>query len=235
MNIKLKIALATALLPVSALSHASLIVGGSRLLDDTGVAQLSTWLGQGDITLTNIFTRDSGNSSAAAFHAAADGKGATFVLFRGTENGVTATFGGYNPRSWKSNGTWNTYFQGSSPEAFIFNLTTSILRRELSSSYLQTYNNAEYGPTFGSGHDIYIDGTLTGGYSFGESYEMDFLGQSIVSGAAYNGNGFVISELEVFTVVPDASVPEPSSVFLVGLGILGLTTVRRKSTRSERT
>lgn len=235
MNIKLKLAFATALLSASTLSHASVIVGGSNLLDDTGVAQLSTWLGQGDITLTNIFTKDSANSSASAFHAAADGKGATFVLFRGTENGVTATFGGYNPRSWRSNNTWNTYFQGSSPEGFIFNLTTSILRRELSSNYLQTYNNVEYGPTFGSGHDIYIDSTLTSGYSYGESYEMDFAGQSILSGAAYNGSGFVISELEVFTVVPDASVPEPSSAFLLGLGILGLTAVRRKSTRSERT
>jgi len=232
MDIKLKAALATALLSISALSHASVIIGDSNLLDDIGVAQLSTWLGRSDITLTNIFTKGSDNSSAAAFHAAADGRGATIVLYHGTENGVTTTFGGYNPLSWKSNNTWNTYFSGLNPAAFIFNLTTSTLRRELSDNYLQTYNGVDYGPTFGSGNDIYVNSTLTGGYSFGESFETDFLGQSILSGAAYDGNGFAIDQLEVFTVA--SSVPEPSSVALLGLGVLGLATARRKSTRSER-
>lgn len=231
MNTKLKVALATALFSVSTLSHASLIVGGSNLLDANSVAQLSTWLGQGDITLTNIFTKGAANSSAAAFHAAVDRKGATFVLFSGTENGVTATFGGYNPREWKSNNMWNTYFAGLDAPAFIFNLTTSTLRREVSDNYFQTYNDAEYGPTFGSGHDIYVNNTLSSGFSYGESFEADFLGKSIVTGAAYSENGFVINQLEVFTVVPDARIPEPSSVALLGLGILGLATIRRRPTR----
>ena len=55
-----------------------------------------------------------------------------------------------------------------------------------------------------------------------------------MSGVDYDGTGFVLNELEVFTVISETTIPEPSGVALLGLGFLGLATVRRKSTGSKR-
>ncbi len=76
-----------------------------------------------------------------------------------------AVIGGYNPQSWNSSGTYNIANTDAERTAFIFNLSTSILLREILSTdpdtygagHRQTYNgnNSSYGPTFGGGHDFY--------------------------------------------------------------------------------
>src|SRR6478736_5996599 len=49
------------------------------LLSAAYEAQLETWLGQGDLDFTSVFIKTDGATSLD-FHAAADGKGATFTL-----------------------------------------------------------------------------------------------------------------------------------------------------------
>jgi hypothetical protein len=93
---------------LAAPAQAAVMVGGSALLASGDADQLESWLGEGAITLTNTFTKQAGDD-AVYFHAAADGKGLTFVVMYGTENstGKSAVYGGYDPQSWRSSSGWN--------------------------------------------------------------------------------------------------------------------------------
>jgi hypothetical protein len=84
----------TALFAASALScpsaHAGVILGGSALLDSTDLTKLEGWLGEGELTLTNVFTKTIGDDGVD-FHAAADGKGRTFVVLSAQESIATGS------------------------------------------------------------------------------------------------------------------------------------------------
>lgn len=229
MNIK-KILSAAVLLTASVVVHAGVIVGGSTLLSNDGLSQLENWLGEGELTLTNIFTKTS-EATSYDFHNAADGKGRTFTLMSASQNNNVKTIGGYNPLSWDSSGSYHMALGG-----FIFNLTDSVLKTQPGyfGNIYQTYNTSSYGPTFGGGHDIYVDTSLSNSYSFGYSYGNDY-GKSIVDGSQYIGQNIKIDALEVFTIggYTSNAVPEPMTVALLGIGLLGVAASRRKSANSK--
>ena len=91
-------------------AHAGTIIGGSSMLDAADLTQLETWLGQGPIDLTNIFTKNqtdarTDNDDSIDWHAAVDNTGPTFTVFEVTTSDGNGgfddfVFGGYNDKSW---------------------------------------------------------------------------------------------------------------------------------------
>ena len=134
---------------ISTAAQASSIIGGSTLIDSASLTQLEGWLGEGQLDLTNIFTKQTGSTSLD-FHAAADGKGRTFSVMQvsgtyaskdGTLTDFSSVVGGYNPQSWNSLGNYNLVPDTALRTAFIFNLTDNTLFREnlLTDNFLWRY------------------------------------------------------------------------------------------------
>ncbi|KAF9398560.1 hypothetical protein BGX21_007597, partial [Mortierella sp. AD011] len=102
-----------------------------------------------------LATRD--GFDAASFHRACDQRGPTLTVVR-ADNGTI--FGGYNSSSWSSHPT-GVY--STSRVNFLFTLKgrEHPLRENAIFSIkgdgnAATYNKADYGPTFGAGHDLYL-------------------------------------------------------------------------------
>jgi hypothetical protein len=135
------------------------------------------------------------------FHGKCDNQSNTLTLIETTKGSI---FGGFTPLSWDS--TTNNYKSDSSQSGFLFNLknprNSAPQRFRLSSGSNAIYCNASYGPTFGSGHDIYVSNGCnanTSSYtSFGNAYVNDtgIQGNQVLAGE-YN---FTVKEIEVFAI-----------------------------------
>lgn len=220
-----------AMLSLSALAApAATIVGGSDLLNAGSAAQLETWLGQGPLTLTNIFDKVDGNTSVD-FHAAADGQGARFSIievtgFQGRPFDVPVIVGSYNPRSWNSIGDYNYSPTNAERTAFLFNLNQGLKFAQQQGAgttnrgQFQTYNHSSYGPTFGGGNDLYVSHSLSEGHSFLYSYATDDqIGLDLARYPQPYSGAMQFGQIEVFTV---AAIPEPETWALMLAGLAGL-------------
>lgn len=223
----IKMAGAALVLACALPADASAILGGSALIDASGHAQLERWLGQGKFDLSNVFTRDLDDTSVD-FHAATDGRGPTFTLMQVTnDTGQSFLVGGFNPQSWSSTDGWHNTPTDAYRTGFIFNMTEPAVYRQVLSDYVlpsqgerQTFNGIDYGPTFGTGHDLYVNASLKAAFSWQVTYGNPVdSGLSIVD-RSLGGHLVRIDALEVFTLSP---IPEPAgyAMLLGGLALLG--------------
>jgi hypothetical protein len=209
---------------------------GTSLLSPGYQTQLETWLGEGRLALTNIYSKATGDTSLD-FHKASDGKGRTFSVMEATNSsGKTWLVGGYNPQSWSSTDGMHVTMPDSARTGFLFNLTSGLMLPQLKQYFNgdeigkdQTYNDSNFGPTFGYGHDLYVPQDLThGGSSF--LYTYNFRGQpstgiSLLDGSAGHGNDVTFGAIQVFSI---SAVPEPATYALLLAGLLVLLVRQRR-------
>ena len=143
----------------------------ASLLSAAGQAQLETWLGR-PVRLTPIYVMQPGDT-AADFHAASDGRGATIALMRVVQGEQSWLVGGYNPQAWESNNSWHQTVTDPERTAFIFNLDAGRAYRQVPATYIlpslgqkQTFNGIDAGPAFGEGRDLWVDAELKYAYSW---------------------------------------------------------------------
>jgi hypothetical protein len=238
-----------AILWLSQSSNAAVIVGGSSLLSASNANQLEAWLGEGPITLTNIFTKTPGSGKTSVdFHNAVNGQGRTFSVVEvlpGTYGGYgysggTVTFtqsqivGGYNPQSWWSYGSWNYSMNDADRTAFLFNLNAMVRHSQhlgdMTGIY-QTLNDGSLGPTFGGGYDLGVYSDLSTGFTYNYSYGTPEFTQDILCAGGYYTANLNYGTIEVFTISGgENAVPEPVSLAVWALfGGLGIAVVRRRT------
>ncbi|WP_227742124.1 MULTISPECIES: PEP_CTERM-anchored TLD domain-containing protein [Janthinobacterium] len=213
---------------------------GTSLLSPGYQTQLESWLGEGRLALTNIYSKAAGDTSLD-FHKASDGKGRTFSVMEATNaSGQTWLVGGYNPQSWSSTDGMHVTMEDSQRTGFLFNLTAGFMLPQLKQYFSgdgigkdQTYNQENYGPTFGVGHDLYVPQDLThGGYS--SLYTYNYRGHpasgiSLIDGSSFTVPNITYGAIQVFTI---SAVPEPATygVLLAGLILLAGMHLRQQRT-----
>ncbi len=209
---------------LSTLSIQAASVDQSVLLTQSYLNQLESWLGQGPIGLTRIFYKQSGDGlNSNNFHSAVDGKGRTITVLR-ISNLSNQIVGGYNPISWDTHGHYHTAVNTS---AFLFNLTNSaVFYKNTNNMNYETYNASNYGPTFGGGHDLYVDSTLQSGYGYASySYgSYQWSNMNLTPGYA----SYTYDRMEVFTIGVEI-VPEPANILFFGLVFVVSFLLRKKS------
>jgi len=243
-----KIALLSLLaLGASAGANASAIINGTDMIKADHLGQLETLIGQGDLDLTNIFTKDATDNlydDSQDWHRDVDGQGATVTVMEFISNldGSKTIVAGYNEFSWASAGSFTN---SSNLNNFLVNLTTGDTFLKNTSSARQVMGWRAYGATFGNSYDLLVNGDLTtGGNNIGKAYG-DTAQYGLTSyRESLTGLGgqsdWTIGYYETFTIdtalasldgtgfakVDDVSAPAMFSV--LGLMALGLTRRRKK-------
>ena len=124
---------------------------GSLIINDDEKETVSNWIEINRAIKTTLLyrlTRD--GDSYQAFHSRCDNKGMTIVFIKNYSNGYR--FGGYTSVPWKGDGS---YHQDARAFLFSLNNKTKYPIKNKSDQYA-VYHNSSYGPTFGSGYDIYL-------------------------------------------------------------------------------
>ncbi|CAD8199933.1 unnamed protein product [Paramecium octaurelia] len=144
-----------------------------------------------------IFLGSKDGLNASAFWGKVEGKSNLLIIFK-TISGYI--FGGFSPCQWLSD--QNSYVKDDTLTSFLFSQTYDEVY-PLKSLYQSKaiYSGSNYGPTFGDGHDIYIDQDFQNGYSnLGYSYKWDKY-QNAKSSYLFGQSTPNIAECEIYQVI----------------------------------
>ena len=161
--------------------------------DETKATQLCDWLKEdeshGELRLLYRSSRDGRDDSI--FHSKCDNMGCTLTIIETTDGYV---FGGYSNTAWSCSQS----AAAAANKAFLFALSGSCIspckmKLKNSNDTWGIYNHSSYGPTFGGGHDLVVQGqdvypTIGSSYEVCPNYDLT------------SGNRYTIKEMEVFQV-----------------------------------
>ncbi|WDE06009.1 PEP_CTERM-anchored TLD domain-containing protein [Thalassomonas viridans] len=217
-------------------ANAGFLDSDSHLLDESGANLLASWIGT-DQDWTSIWYGEAGATSNS-WHKAVDGQGPTVSIYNITYNNVDYLIGGYTDLDWNKSGTYASDTDGS-VDSFIFNLTSEVMH-DTSANHFDNdsaniiFNYQDYFATFGGGHDIFGGSFTLGGTGYSNAFgtyngKLPNSKGNIVTGSDERVN-FTVNALETFSVTAaqTPSVPEPSTLVMFALGILGLGMRRMK-------
>jgi len=185
-----------------------LILGDERMGDDSLILEtfeerntILSWLPSihksSKPNLLYRATRD--GWTASTFHSKCNNKGSSITVIK-TDKGYV--FGGYIDKAWSGSRTWI-----QSNEAFIFSLKCHAnlppTKMKINTNNKSAiFDNPEYGPTFGGGHDIHIASSSNTSeesyFNIGTTYDRpnDISDPNFLNGQ----RNFKVSEIEVFQV-----------------------------------
>lgn len=142
-----------------------------------------------------LFRMSRDGTSSAAFHKACDGFAPIFVVIKAT-NGYIATAYTNVPFTSRFTENWVTAAPGSNWLNNLWNGSSTSLTKYYNTSNPNgsLYDVQGYGPTFGYGHDLHIQGTMTGSgaYSSPSTYTIPS------STTLFGASNFTPSEIEVY-------------------------------------
>ncbi|GBC07375.1 hypothetical protein RclHR1_07410011 [Rhizophagus clarus] len=183
----------------------SVIIGPQHL------AIFSSWIEKKNelyYTETNIpykfnllYRANRDGNTPAVFHAKCEDKGATIVIIKIPNS--EQILGGYNPFQWDSSNTWK-----STSDSFLFSFTNrNNFQTAKVGRIINTTNNGyaiychqNYGPAFGSGHDLFQDSdSIWKSYGLGAYYSKIDIPQGSKEGGGYNT--FIVEDYEIFQII----------------------------------
>ncbi|MCF8460577.1 MAG: TLD domain-containing protein [Flavobacteriales bacterium] len=181
------------------LSCGGLLLPGSILADATDETTLSGWLpGNGCGTLLYRKSQHGGNSQT--FRNLCANQGPTVVLIKTTTGRV---FGAYRSTSYLLNVSNYSQATGS----FLISFTDDTRSTSMAYPQYAVYDDYNYGPTFGGGHDLYVNNTLSSGYCYGHSYTciVGSQGSATCNNYLAGTQNFTIADMEVYGISDGAT------------------------------
>ncbi|MBM4342147.1 MAG: SMP-30/gluconolactonase/LRE family protein [Deltaproteobacteria bacterium] len=176
---------------------------GATLLGFTQQQQLNTWYGKAGQKWQLCYKATKDGFSSKVFHTLCDAAPMSMVVMHSTSG---LLFGGFAAKSWAGGGSYV-----ASLENWLFQLNKGAkLPVQGCNSKFAMYVQASYGPTFGGGHDLHLDGGMKKGFSnLGHTYTCPATSmpcspnvpecQGFLAGGY---NDWTLDEVEVYYPVP---------------------------------
>src|SRR4051812_32827262 len=117
---------------------------------------MNRWIGDARRHWRLCYKKTVNGAASATFHSLCDFRGPSVTVLK---TGAGVIFGGYINTSWALSYTYR-----ASSDAFLFSITN---HKRYPLGYYDgnaIYSHVTYGPTFGNGHDIYVNATMDLGY-----------------------------------------------------------------------